>query len=114
MKLNFLVVMVLLTSISPSQAKTEGPESPDMVKDCKIERTDGVVLYGQCLKKGSLYIFRSCVEFTCRVNVNLTRALEAGEESCLKTVSPQEFTKITLQEHQVNALSKVKYCEYGK
>lgn len=84
------------------------------VKSCVLERTDGVELYGQCLKEKEVYIFRSCIEFTCRVSPDKTKLPPLENKECLKPITDKEFKDLVLKEHSVSELSKVPYCNYGK
>lgn len=80
-------------------------------KECKLIRTDGVTLFGHCLKKKNIVIFKSCVGFTCQVNSQLTRSLNAAESVC---ENKSDILKESLSEHQVSDLNKIPFCSNSK
>lgn len=82
---------------------------------CKIERTDGIVLYGECLEKENLAFFRSCADFICQVNPSLTRGLVDEEKGCVdKPLTEKEFMEKLNQEHLAIALKSIPFCSYSK
>ena len=81
---------------------------------CKILRNDGVTLYGECLKLKESAIYRSCLDYTCKVDRELTRPLEKGEEGCIqKETSEKDFKAIIEDEHKTLDPDKIPYCRYG-
>lgn len=81
-------------------------------KECKIIRTDNVVLYGHCLKAGETVMFYSCAEFSCQVPSEVTRSLDKKEETCKLHKTEQALISEMKQEHGTDDLSKVSYCQY--
>lgn len=82
---------------------------------CKIERTDGIVLYGECLEKDNLAFFRSCADFICQVNPSLTRGLVDEEKGCTeKPLNEKDFMEKLKQEHSNLALKDIPFCSHGK
>ena len=81
-------------------------------KECKIIRTDNVVLYGHCLKVGETVMFYSCAEFSCQVPSEVTRPLDKKEKTCKIQKTDQSLIAEMKKEHSTSDLSKVSYCQY--
>lgn len=89
--------------------------NPAETRDCKVQNGGPeVVMYGLCYKEGNTIIFKSCAEFTCRLDKDVVAGpLEEGESSCFSDKSPESFKKAALEEHKVKKLSQIKNCGYG-
>lgn len=79
--------------------------------ECKINRTDGIILFGHCLKQKNVVIFKSCAGFTCLVNQKLTRSLDIGDSVC---ENKSNILEESLTEHQVKDVKKIPFCSHSE
>jgi hypothetical protein len=83
-------------------------------RDCQVQNGPGVIMYGLCYKEGNTVIFKSCADFTCRLDKDVVAGpLDAGAEACFKDKDPEKFKAAALTEHQVKKVSQIHSCGYG-
>lgn len=83
--------------------------------ECKILREDGVTLYGECLKVKDEAIFRSCLDYTCKVDKELTRPLDKGEKGCTSSpLNEKDFKAAIEKEHSTLDPKNIPYCLHSK
>lgn len=83
-------------------------------RDCKVQHSPGVILYGLCYTEGKTVIFKSCAEFTCQLDAGVIAGpVEEVKKSCFSDKDPVKFKDEALLEHSVKSLSQIKNCGYG-
>jgi hypothetical protein len=117
------MIMIMLSLIAqPSFALTSTTKvaggtttvQSGQTKDCQIADGPGVTMFGLCYKEGDVVIFKSCADFTCRVdNSVLVEPLEDTHSGCFKDKDPAQFKLNALKEHKVSKLSEINRCRYG-
>lgn len=113
---SLLSVPCLATSLdtTPTVGGTTTIKPTSETRDCQVQNGPGVIMYGLCYKEGDTVIFKSCVEFTCRLDKDVVAGpLDAGQTGCIKDKDPKKFKEEALAEHKVSSLAKIHNCGYG-
>lgn len=78
--------------------------------ECKVDRPDGVTFYGNCAKKGKVIIFKSCADFTCRINPSFVKDPKKGESVCKNQT---DIIEESISSHKVKEVEEIPYCIKG-
>lgn len=84
-------------------------------RDCQVQNGPGVIMYGLCYQEGNTVIFKSCADFTCKIDKDVVAGpMAAGQASCFTDKDPAKFKTAALEEHKVSKVSQIHDCGYGE
>lgn len=108
-------VAATITTATVGGTTTVKHQESAQTRDCQVQNGPGVIMFGLCYKEGDTVIFKSCADFTCKIDKDVVAGpVDAGQESCFTDKDPANFKTSALTEHKVSKISQIKDCGYGE